>query len=161
MPGLALGCWDPTGLLELQQVHLGTWVKYVDLGAVTYMCNLSPQEGWLITWVLRVSVTESRAKPVYLDNTSFKKTIPSRSQNLLYTIWLSGFVLDTWDRLSHKAKYCSNEQEELKTQVFVEQMCAWASTGEPEAKHPKKWRPLTYPQVSVGLLAVSTPHCLF
>lgn len=44
VPELTVGSWDPTGLTELQCVHHGTLIKYVDLDVVTYVCNVSTWE---------------------------------------------------------------------------------------------------------------------
>lgn len=110
------GPWElgPNRPTELQHVHHDTLVKCVDLGVVTYVCNLSTWESLSLSslgqcnWeelILSVWITLPLEKPLL-----------SRSQNLLNMIWLSGFVHDTW-----------SSQHELKTQVFVEWMDEYMS----------------------------------
>lgn len=78
--------------------------------------HLSPMGQW-----------NRRANPFCLDNISFGKPLPSRSQSLLYVIWLSGFVHDTWDSLSLRVNDCSYARSELKTQVSAEWMDEYVS----------------------------------
>lgn len=57
-------------------------LEYVDLGGVTCACCLSPQEG--LSLEPCGSVKRRAELTLSVDNTSFKGTLPSRSQKLLY-----------------------------------------------------------------------------